>query len=135
MKPLLFFSVILITLSACEVTVVEPVYDPRDQFLGAYTMDEYSETYNEMIYYSITISKSSSSRYEIFLDNFYDANLSVYGYLDNYKITIPFQVVDGYEIEGVGTKEGNFINFSYRVRDRYNGYPADFCETTARRAY
>jgi hypothetical protein len=135
MKPLLFFSVVLITLSACEVTVVEPVYDYRDNVLGAYAMDEYSETYNEILYYSIRISKSYETSDEIYIDNFYNADIRVYGYFDNYRITIPYQVVDGYEIEGVGTKSGSAINFSYRVKDRYNNYRSDFCQTNARRTY
>jgi hypothetical protein len=131
MKPLVIFVIGLVTLTACEVNVVEPVYDPRDNVLGAYDMDEYSETYNELLYYSIHISKSLSSSQEIYLDNFYNADLRIYAYVDGHKIIIPYQVVDGYEIEGVGTRNGDVINFSYKVVDRYGNHISDFCETKA----
>jgi hypothetical protein len=81
--------------------------------------------------------KVSKARYarEIYLDNFYAADISVYATLDYDKIDIPYQVVDGYEIEGVGTIYGNEIELSYWVKDRYSDTRADFCETRARFDY
>jgi hypothetical protein len=129
MKNALFLSLALLA-TACEVVVVEPRYDERERVTGSYQVDEYSETYNSSFHYRLQISKSGSSN-DIYLDNFYDADLLVRGELVGNKIVIPWQLRDGYEIEGVGTVYGNSITFSYTVKDTYNDIPTDFCETEA----
>jgi len=139
MKNFMLLGLTLLTLSGCEIYVVEPTptYDSRNNIVGSFTMDEYSETYNDYLTYPITISKSSNSGNQIYLYNFYDSEISVYAYVDSngYKITMPYQVVNGYEVEGVGTVSGNTIYFTYRVKDTYNNTAADFCKTTAQRTY
>lgn len=132
MKRMLPVVVLLFLSSACDVYVVEPRYDPRDKITGRYEAEEYSETYNDLSYYSIYISKSGYSR-EIKIDNFYASDIRVYAYLDYDKITIPYQLVDGYEIEGVGTTYGTYISLNYRVKDTYNNTVSDFCQTEATR--
>jgi hypothetical protein len=112
--------------------MVEPAYDSRDRIVGHYDAEEYSESYNEWIYYSIYISKSSF-RERVYLDNFYGSNIRIYALVDYDRITIPYQVVGGYEVEGVGTFNGNYLSLSYRVKDIYNNSYSDFCETEARR--
>jgi hypothetical protein len=126
MKRLLPFLALLIIVSACDVYVVEPRYDARDRVIGQYDVEEYSESYNDLSYYSIYITKSGFSR-EIYFDNFYVA------YLDYDQITIPYQVVTGYEIEGAGSTHGSYLSLNYRVTDIYNNSYTDFCETEARR--
>lgn len=130
MKRLFTIGVIAILFSACTEYHYEPRYDPRDRLVGHYEAEEYSETYNDITYYSMRISKSGYER-EIYLNNFYAADISVYAVLSYDKITIPFQVVDGYEIEGVGTVYDNELVLSYRVKDRYNNARSDFCEMNA----
>jgi hypothetical protein len=134
MKPLitLFFAALVLT--SCTIENIEPRYDPRDRIVGHYDMEEYSETYNDYTYYSLRISKSVYTG-EIYLDNFYAADITVYASLRSDKINIPYQVVDGFEIEGVGTIYGNEIEWSYRVKDRYSDSHNDFCETLARFDY
>ncbi|MBA4058632.1 MAG: hypothetical protein C0490_28205 [Marivirga sp.] len=132
MKRMLLVVALLLLLSACDVYVVEPRYDPRDKVIGQYDVEEYSETYNDLTYYSFYITKSGYSR-EIRIDNFYASDIRVYAYLDYDKVTIPYQVVDGYEIEGVGTAYGSYIKLSYRVKDVYSNSYTDFCETEATR--
>ncbi len=100
--------------------------------IGQYHVDEYSATYREWIYYSIHISKATSSD-KIYMDNFYGSNISVYAFVDYDRITIPYQAVDGYEIEGAGTFQGNYLRLNYSVRDIYENSYTDFCETDARR--
>lgn len=128
MKTFVTLCLIALSLSACTIETVEPRFDPRDRVVGRYEAEEYSETYHDFTYYSLHITKSGYS-HEIRLDNFYAADISVYAVLDQDRITIPFQVKDGYEIEGVGTVYGNEIDLHYSVRDRYNGSRTDFCET------
>lgn len=96
-------------------------------------MEEYSETFNDYTYYSVHITKDYSSNDRIYLKNFYGANISVYAYVDYTKITIPNQVVNGYEIEGVGTLQGSNLSLNYRVKDLYHYSATDFCETWGER--
>jgi hypothetical protein len=128
MKPLLsvFFAAFLF--SACTLDTLEPRYDARNNIIGYYQVEEHSATYNDVTYYSMRISKSRYSR-EIYLDNFYVDNLRVSAIYEYNNITIPYQVVDGYEIEGVGSFSGNQLKMSYSVKDRYNNSQKDFCET------
>jgi hypothetical protein len=131
MKRLLWFFPGLLALSSCEVTVIEPRYDNRDRMLGYYEVEEYSNTYGDFTYYSMLLSKSGYDGNEISFSNFYSVDISVYAHVNNDRITIPFQVVKGYEIEGVGTFNGSSINLNYSVKDTYTNSRTDFCETKA----
>ena len=124
-----FFALILIT-SACTLNNIEPRYDSRDKFVGYYDVEEYSETYNDITFYKLRISKSGYDR-EIYLNNFYAADIRVYATVNFDDIRIPFQIVDGYEIEGTGTLYRNELNLNYSVKDIYDNSFADFCETRA----
>ena len=119
-----------IGLTACTDDYIEPRYDERDRVVGYYDVEEYSETYHDVSYYSIRILKSGYYN-EIYLDNFYASDIRVYAVLEYGRIRIPFQVVDGFEVEGSGTVYGNEIRFNYRVKDRYTNSYTDFCETKA----
>ena len=130
MKKLIYLF-LLIGLSSCEFYYLEPVYRERERILGSYDVEEYSETYNDYTHYSIWIDKSYSHSNEIYIENFYGADIRVYATISYDRITIPRQVVNGYEIEGVGTVYGDEIDFSYSVRDLYSGTRTDFCEATA----
>ena len=135
MKRLFLFVISVLALSSCTFYDVEPRYDSRDHLVGTYQMKEYSETYNDYTYYSIYISKSNYSAREIYFDNFYAADIRIYAVLEFDKLRIPHQVVDGYEVEGVGTIQGSDLSLNYRVKDLYSNTYTDFCETTAWRYY
>jgi len=130
MRRLLPLFVLSVAISSCDVYEPEPRYDARDKVIGQYDIEEYSNTYHETTYYSFYIRKSGYSR-EIIIDNFYASDIRVYAYLDYNKITIPYQVINGYEIEGTGAVYGNSLSFNYRVRDTYHNSYSDFCETQA----
>jgi len=132
MKRMLPVVALMFLLVACDTYVVEPRYDHRDNVIGRYDAEEYSDTYNDLTYYSLYITKSGHSR-EIRIDNFYASDIRVYAYLDYDRITIPYQVVEGYEIEGTGTTYGSYIKLTYRVKDIYNNSYTDFCDTEATR--
>ncbi|MBX2963939.1 MAG: hypothetical protein KF687_15615 [Cyclobacteriaceae bacterium] len=134
MKRFIFFAM-LIGLSACEFYYTDPVYSPRDRVLGRYEVEEYSETYNSFLRYTIWIERSSRGNDAIWLDNFYDVNLRVRGTVNFDKITIPKQTVNGFEVEGVGTIHGNTINLAYRVRDFSTNQRTDFLNAVALRYY
>lgn len=124
---------LIAVMASCDIMVIEPRNDYRDQVVGYFDMEEYSETYNDYTYYSVHISKDTYSNRTIYLNNFYGANIQVYAYVDYTKITIPYQMVNGYEIEGVGTLQGSNLSLNYRVKDLYHHSITDFCETWGER--
>lgn len=131
MKALFTALMMTILISGCEVIIVEPVYDPRDKFVGDYEFEEYSETFDEVYNYHISIRKSSHDDTEVYIKNFYDASLKIYGWVDHDKITIPMQEVDMYEIEGTATYREGEITFFYTVYDLIEDSPTDFCHGVA----
>mgnify|MGYP006203940313 CR=1 FL=1 len=130
MKKLIPFAALILIASSCTFYDVEPRYDDRNNFVGYYDVEEYSETFKDLTYYEIRISKSRYDR-EIYIDNFYAADLRVYAIVSFDDIRIPFQVVDGYEIEGTGTFYRGELTLNYRVLDLYDNSGADYCETVA----
>lgn len=134
MKRLVFFA-LLIGLSGCEFYYYEPVYDSRDRIIGRYDVEEYSETFNDYTSFTVWIERSNNYTDEVWIDNFYAVNISVRAVINYDKLTIPRQVVNGYEVEGVGTIYASRISLSYRVKDLYNNTRTDFLEATAYRQY
>jgi hypothetical protein len=130
MKTLIYLLIASVSLVSC-VDYYETVYDERDRVVGSYDVDEYSNTHHEYVYYSMYVSKSHRSGNELILDNFYAEDLAVRAYISNGHITIPFQVIDGYEIEGTGSYYRGEMDLNYSVRDRYSNNHTDFCETIA----
>jgi hypothetical protein len=134
MKRLLFFA-LLIGLSGCEFYYYDPVYDSRERVIGRYDVEEYSETFNDYTSFSVWIERSNNYSDEVWIDNFYAVNISVRAVINYDKLTIPRQVVNGYEVEGVGTIYASSISLSYRVKDLYNNSRTDFLEATAYKSY
>lgn len=131
MKALIFAMVSALMLTSCFYDEsVDTRYDYRDNVVGYYEVEEYSQTFDDMTYYDIDITRSSRWD-EIWIGNFYAADISVYAVVTYDRIRIPFQTVDGYEVEGSGIVRGNRIDFTYSVKDRYSHSVTDFCETTA----
>ena len=124
---------LIAVMASCDITIIEPRYDYRDQMVGYYDLEEYSETFNDYTYYSVRISKDGNSGRRVYFDNFYGANIRVYANVDYTKITIPYQVVNGYEIEGVGNLQGNHVSLTYRVKDLYQHSVSDFCDSWGER--
>jgi hypothetical protein len=130
MKNLIFFIAMAVFASSCTFYDVEPRYDHRDKFVGYYDVEEYSQTYGEYTFYEMRITTSPHDR-EIFLNNFYASDIRVYAIVSFDDIRIPFQVVDGYEIEGSGSLYHDELNLTYRVKDLYDHSVSDYCETVA----
>lgn len=131
MKTTLTFLMILLVATSCDITLIEPSYDYRSRIVGSYQMEEYSQTYNDYARFNIYIRKSAFSD-QVVIENFYNSNIDVRADFQFDKLYIKRQIVNGYEIEGVGTFYGNEIEFSYKVRDTYQSKPTDFCNGTAR---
>jgi hypothetical protein len=133
MKTLVLAFAVLFLATSCDVYYVDPdpvpVYDARDQFIGTFDITEYSSTYDEYWEYGLSIYKSGGG--QIVIDNFYNSNMRVYANVNGNKFYIPWQIVDGYELQGDGYISGNKLVFSYKVRDTYTAGAAwDFCDAT-----
>ncbi|HEX5169933.1 MAG TPA: hypothetical protein VFW11_12230 [Cyclobacteriaceae bacterium] len=135
MKTILSALIVAFVFCACDVYVVEPRIDVRDRITGKFYVDEYSQTFNNYTSYNVHVTKSLYNTNEIYIDNFYASNIRVSAYVYNLRITIPYQVVNGYEIEGTGTIYGNDLSLFYSVRDIYQAMPTDFCDVDARLIY
>lgn len=135
MKQILLVSITALLFLACDVYVVEPRYDARDRIVGKFYADEYSQTFNDYATYTFHISKSLYNYDEISIDNLYGSGIRVRAYVYSSKITIPYQVVNGYEIEGTGTVYGNDLSLFYSIRDLYQNVPTDFCDVNASMIY
>ena len=114
--------IFLALLASCELYIYEePVpWDDRDMFVGHYHMEEYSQTTGRIDTYNITVDKAWNRAHEVRIRNFYGIGLKVYGIVDGNRLTIPLQVVDGFEIEGTGRVVGDRLNLSFIARDLYD---------------
>lgn len=135
MKGILLVSLTALLFSACDVYVVEPRYDARDRIVGKFYVDEYSQTFNDYSTYTFHITKSLYNYDEISIDNFYASGIRVRAYVHSSRITIPYQIVNGYEIEGTGTIYGNDVSLFYSISDLYQAVPTDFCDVNASLIY
>ena len=131
MVRFIYFFGILFLVASCDIYYVEPRFDVRDAVVGRYDIEEYSATYNDITRYTFSIEKAGYSGNEVYIKNFYGVGIRVRAYVSHDHIDIPRQVIDGYEIDGVGTIFNAQLSLNYRVVDLYSNHPADFCETTA----
>ncbi len=129
-KGLLLISVLAI-LSSCDVTYVEAPFDPRDNFLGRFEAEEYSETFDQLSYYNLRIVKDSDAySNSIYIRNFYAVDIEIFGEVVGNRITIPRQIIGGYIVEGTGRRENGDIYLTYSVEDTFSrGNITDFCNT------
>ncbi|MBN8577657.1 MAG: hypothetical protein KF775_01295 [Cyclobacteriaceae bacterium] len=129
----LIFIGLTLVLTACEITVVEPRYDARDKVVGSYQLEEYSQTYRSYTRYSVYIRKSGFGygANEVAIENFYGTGIDVYATVVADRLTIPLQIVNGYEVEGAGTIYFDELRLTYRVRDTYTRSSPDYCEARA----
>ena len=131
MKYLYILSFLL--LGSCQIYIYdEPTYwDDRDDFVGNYEVEEYSETTDQYFNYNIDIVKSCCNEGEVIIYNFYDVDLDVVAIVNGYKLTIPRQYIGDYEIEGTGRLENLTLSLSYVVRNRFQYPRTDFISATA----
>ena len=122
-----------LVLGSCQIIVYEEptYYDDRDNVVGYYEVDEYSETTEQYFNYGIDVVKSCCNDNEIIIYNFYDVDLDVVASINGSRIKIPLQHIGDYEIEGTGRIENNSFTFTYVVHNRYQYPRTDFVSATA----
>src|SRR5262245_44263817 len=104
MKRLAFIPFALFfLLTSCDIDI-EPGYDPADRVTGTYWVEEYSSTFDEFTEFQIRIYKNGYGRVQI--TNFYGVDVTVNADVRGNELYIPFQVRDGYEIEGRASISG-----------------------------
>ncbi|VAW29588.1 hypothetical protein MNBD_BACTEROID06-82 [hydrothermal vent metagenome] len=130
MKKLSFLLLVLV--GSCQIIINEEpsYYDTRDDLVGRYQIDEYSETTEEYFSYNIEILKSYNSN-EVILYNFYDVGIDVIAQFNGYKLIIPRQFIGDYEVEGTGRLNDGELSISYIVRNNYQTPSTDFLYFTA----
>lgn len=131
MKKGLLIALVLVAFSSCDVWVIEAPFDPRDNFIGRYNVEEYSETYDVLTQYRVRILKDGDPYSSIiYLRNFYAVEIEVFAEVIGDRLNIPRQEVDGYVIQGTGRLEFGDLTLSYSVEDRFdNSRLVDFCNT------
>lgn len=117
--PWLFTIILFFT--ACEVEDLNlGSNDDRDKITDTWNCNEESSLFGKTSYDS-DISKSSSDSVTIYIDNIYQLGFATEANatLDNRKIIIPQQQVEGNIIEGNGQVSSNYqsIEFNYIVDD------------------
>lgn len=129
MKKLLLLPAIALFMTSCDIDV-EPRYDPAVRVTGSYRVEEYSLTYDEYTSYDIRIYQNGYNR--VVISNFYGIDINVDAEVRGNVLIIPFQVRNGYEIEGRATIDFNELHFSYSVRDSYEYHGArNYCDAEA----
>ncbi|MBO3697117.1 hypothetical protein [Roseivirga sp. E12] len=127
-KGLLIVSVLAL-LSSCDITLVEVPYDDRDNYLGRFEAEEYSETYDQLTYYDMRIVRDSDDYSNvIYIRNFYAVDIEVFAEVRGDRVTIPRQIIGGYIVEGTGRNEFGDLYLTYSVVDTFAANkPTDFC--------
>ena len=136
MKKYLLGIFVITIVSACDITVIEEhPYDERDVFTGRYAIEEYSETLDVITHFNIRIDKNIDPYgREVYISNFYGADIEVYAEVNGPKITIPRQAVDYYIIEGFGRIDYDELTMTYTVEDTHpRNRLYDVCHTIAYR--
>lgn len=132
MKKYLLGVFSILVISSCEILVVEEYpYDVRENFIGRFEAEEYSETFDEFTYYDVRILQDGGlSSPVVYLRNFYGFGIEVYAEVYGDKLTIPTQRIDGYIIQGTGRLDYEDIVLTYSVEstERGNRY-IEFCNT------
>ena len=123
---------LLVLVGSCQIIINEEpsYYDTRDDLVGRYQIDEYSETTEEYFSYNIEILKSYNLN-EVILYNFYDVGIDVIAQFNGYKLIIPRQFIGDYEVEGTGRLNDGELSISYIVRNNYQAPSTDFLYFTA----
>jgi hypothetical protein len=120
MKNLLLFGTILF-LGGCEIYIFDdPYVDERNLFVGNYQVEEYSQITEQYYTYSMTIKKSCCNSREVKISNFYGVGITVKAIVNNNRLTIPLQLVGGYEIDGTGKMTFDKLELTYIVRNLFD---------------
>lgn len=130
MKKLLVLIGLALLAASCDIDIVEPQYDPASRVTGRYWVEEYSRTFDMYTEFEIRVYQNGYGN--VVITNFYGVDIDVNAQVRGNTIYIPYQVRDGYEIEGSATFSYGELRFNYTVRDTYDGpFVRDVCTAEA----
>jgi hypothetical protein len=113
---------VLVLISACELPQDDPAASPAKRLEGSWTVDETSSVYKSALdIYQVYIYADPVDSTRVLIENFYQLgrDMEIWANIDGNSILIPYQVEDGFRINGFGTVSANYsgINFLYTVDD------------------
>ena len=130
------FSIILVSLASCAPP--DPFSDdPRDKFIGRYSVSENCNPSQVNQNYSIQIVRSASDTDSlIIVENFYNSGAKIEGVVTGNRVAFPSQSFAAYTFSGNGTvftKQASterFIELTYIVQITSGSF-ADTCQAKA----
>ena len=115
----LLTAVSLLLITSCELMENPDDTDPRDNYLGTWTVNEVSTLYGTNNYSAIIIYDPGNST-QVLIKNFYHFGMEIetYAIATTGTITIPEQTVCSHAVKGKGTLlNKNKIEWTYTVND------------------
>ncbi len=111
-------AAILILISSCEIFDDPLPSDPRNNFVGSWTVNETSSLYGTNNY-SATIVKDPNNSTQVLISNFYHfgMEIEIYAIPTVSSITVPQQIVCNHTVKGTGTLNKAKIDWAYTVND------------------
>lgn len=122
-----FIILFALTFNSCEEALNLLSDDPRDSFVGEWSVAEENniKKSTNTDYYTVTIEKSANDSTKVFIKNFYaiSPGTAVTATVSGDNINIASQTVSGYTIQGYGSLafNGKTIGWSYTV-DYHNNF-------------
>jgi hypothetical protein len=107
----------LLFITACEIDP-DLTTDPRDNFVGTWTVNEQSALYGTNNYTAVIVKDPGNST-QVLIRNFYHFGMDedTWAIPTISSITIPEQLVCNHTVKGNGTRNKNQITWSYTVND------------------
>lgn len=111
-------ATMLMMITSCEIFDDPVPSDPRDNFVGNWTVNETSSLYG-INNYSATIVKDPNNSTQVLIRNFYHFGMEIdtYAIPTLSSITIPQQNVCNHTVKGTGILNKGKIDWSYTVND------------------
>lgn len=113
----LLAAILLFTFS-CELIDDTDPDDPRDSFIGNWTVNEVSSLYGTTNY-SATIIYDPSNSTQVLIKNFYHFGMEIetFAITTSASITVPEQTVCNHQVKGKGLLNKSKIEWTYTVND------------------
>lgn len=118
-KHLLFIVLAFFTLNACTVDEEDPGADPRDKYLGTWTVQESGK---KKLTYEVEIAADPFNSVQVLISNFYNFGIQPYAIVTTSTLTVPTQsfASEGLTVWGSGSYANNKISWVYYVNDGAN---------------
>jgi len=109
----------LLSFNACTVDEEDPGTDPRDKYIGTWTVQE---TGKKKLTYQVEITADPFNSVQVLISNFYNFSIQPYAVATTNTLTVPTQsfASEGITVWGSGSYSNNTISWVYYVNDGAN---------------